>query len=110
VLEKIKQYCKNSLSQENIDYIIRCGARDSGTFNCADINKLYNEFHEEIWEYISDEAGGTGNQDVFDYLSKRSRKDWNIFWGDLAFKQFLIEIAVRDACQIIVEEKELELG
>lgn len=105
MLEKVKEYCK-TLSEEDIVTLHNVGTRNTVPFNCEAINKLYDQFVDEIWDYLSDEAGTIGEEDVFVYLSHRRGKDWSKYvWHDFSFKQFLIEIAFRDALQMINEEK-----
>lgn len=98
MFEKIKEYCNNSLSKDSIRLISETGMINSGLFDYDDTSKFYEQFHIEIWNYITEKTRNNRHENIFAYLSAvrgDTRPDYRYdIWGEQQFKWFLIQIVV----------------
>jgi hypothetical protein len=114
MLEKIKQYCKDSYSEDSINSVAEVGMTNSGLFDYDETTKFSEKFHDEIWNYLAYQVRAGGYENVFAYLSVMrgdTRPSYGRdIWGEQQFEWFLAEIAINAACQIIRKEKRLGMG
>lgn len=90
-------WIKKNLDKDQIVEIVRTGCQGgvNGLIYYPQTTKLYNRFHDEIWQLLF-EAANTSGQTCLEFIAQLGGNA--LVSHDDAFKQFLVWYAVEQIC------------